>query len=221
MTFLELHSDDANPVRFGIEKQRTTIGRRKSCAVRLTDNAVSLVHAQIIFTMGEPFLEDLRSKNGTRLNGDTVLRQRLNDGDMIEIGNHRLRFRIEPEPADDAASDPAHAATARADSEPVASDTRSPLLVVLPNAQAEREFLNNRSLLDELGCEGTQIMAIVSRPYGHLLTHIAGEHEISVNGKIVAGQSYPLYVGDVIELGGLAFRFGNHSVEEAQSGKEG
>ena len=40
----------------------------------------------------EVYIEDLSSTNGTYIDGKLVKRQRLNDGDVIEIGNFRIQF---------------------------------------------------------------------------------------------------------------------------------
>jgi transcriptional regulator with GAF, ATPase, and Fis domain len=52
-------------------------------------------HAELHDVMGRWVLEDLDSKNGTRLNGVPVKRAALSDGDAIEIGHTFFLFRRE------------------------------------------------------------------------------------------------------------------------------
>src|SRR5262245_7036806 len=70
-----------------------TIGRLRDNTVMLDNPAVSGHHARI-FHDGERFvLEDLKSKNGTFVNGKVVLTRRtLQDGDVVIVGRHTLVF---------------------------------------------------------------------------------------------------------------------------------
>jgi len=69
------------------------IGRHPGCDVVIDDAAVSRQHAAITIAGNEAFIEDLRSRNGTRINGRVVVgRQRLDDGDEVSICDQRLRF---------------------------------------------------------------------------------------------------------------------------------
>ena len=43
-------------------------------------------------------VHDLDSTNGTRVNDRRVKRHVLEEGDVIQIGETRLEFRMEPEP---------------------------------------------------------------------------------------------------------------------------
>lgn len=73
--------------------ERTILGRHPRCEVVLDDGAISRRHAQILESHGSYFLEDLRSRNGTQLNGQAVRgRTELRDGDEIQICDFRLRF---------------------------------------------------------------------------------------------------------------------------------
>jgi hypothetical protein len=71
----------------------TTIGRLPDCEVVLTDRGASRRHAQIETKEGVATLIDLGSTNGTRLNGQTVQRRALADGDRITIGTTSIEYR--------------------------------------------------------------------------------------------------------------------------------
>ncbi len=68
------------------------IGRSSRCEVVVSDLAVSRRHARIIRDRDSYWIEDLRSANGTKLNGAPVERARLADGDELVVGSARFRF---------------------------------------------------------------------------------------------------------------------------------
>jgi pSer/pThr/pTyr-binding forkhead associated (FHA) protein len=65
---------------------------------------VSRLHAQIRLVGAEFWLEDVLSRNGTRLNGDAVgVQHRLASGDVIEVGEATITVYCEdgtPNPFD-------------------------------------------------------------------------------------------------------------------------
>lgn len=72
---------------FRINRVETVIGRSSSCDVWLDDSSVSRRHAKLTMTGTDVVLVDLESKNGTRCNGEQVMRPvKLKDGDKIQIG---------------------------------------------------------------------------------------------------------------------------------------
>lgn len=77
---------------YEIKKKKTGIGRSRKDAVCLDDPKVSRHHASIICDEQNYFIIDNSSLNGTFVNGKRIDEIRLNDGDVISIGNHRFRF---------------------------------------------------------------------------------------------------------------------------------
>lgn len=77
----------------------TTLGRSASNTIVVDDDFASGEHARIILEDGRWWLEDRRSRNGTRLN-DAAIDQRtiLTDGDVIGIGKYSYRVTLESEP---------------------------------------------------------------------------------------------------------------------------
>ena len=69
-----------------------TIGRKADNAVAIVDPVVSGHHARIVKVQAVFFLEDLKSINGTTINGRPIIRHQLRDADVITIGQHRLVF---------------------------------------------------------------------------------------------------------------------------------
>ena len=73
---------------FKIEDPQTTLGRSSKADMYVNDVGISRKHAQLITYGEEIFIEDLRSANGTFVNGAPVhQRQRLQDGDKITLGS--------------------------------------------------------------------------------------------------------------------------------------
>lgn len=69
-----------------------TIGRKADNTLVIEDPAVSGHHARIVKVQAVFFLEDLKSTNGTAINGRPITRHQLRDADVITIGQHRLVF---------------------------------------------------------------------------------------------------------------------------------
>ncbi len=75
----------------------TTIGRSRSCGVRLDDLAVSRNHAMLSRDGDQVTVKDLESSNGTFLNGARLGTEvELEDGDVVAIGETELVFRRVP-----------------------------------------------------------------------------------------------------------------------------
>jgi phosphoserine phosphatase RsbU/P len=73
--------------------ERTVLGRHPNCHVVFDNGAVSRHHAQILESHGSYYVEDLRSRNGTFLNGQPLEgRTELHDGDQIRLCDITLVF---------------------------------------------------------------------------------------------------------------------------------
>jgi hypothetical protein len=78
---------------FPLGRQPVVLGREESADVALQDPEMSRRHARVSWHEGSYVLEDLRSTNGTSLNG-VVIRapQQLSHGDRISVGQTVLEF---------------------------------------------------------------------------------------------------------------------------------
>lgn len=86
MAFLKLEKEDCPGQIIELTGERLIIGRHPNCEIVLDNAAVSRYHAQILVSHGHYFLEDLRSRNRTFLNGDLVEgRIELNEKDSIKV----------------------------------------------------------------------------------------------------------------------------------------
>lgn len=73
----------------------TSLGRSEVNTIQVNDHTVSSEHALITFREGHWWLEDLRSRNGTTLNGQLLSSAAvLTNGDLIGIGDELFRVEI-------------------------------------------------------------------------------------------------------------------------------
>ena len=72
---------------YRLEAGETLLGRASTATIRINDDGVSRRHARVIQLGGEVVIEDLKSANGTLVNGDLVESRKLRDGDKIRLGS--------------------------------------------------------------------------------------------------------------------------------------
>jgi len=71
------------------------VGRDRDCAIRIDAATVSRHHARIVVRPDETTIEDLKSKNGTQVNGRRLgQRVALADGDRIRVGSVTVTYRV-------------------------------------------------------------------------------------------------------------------------------
>jgi hypothetical protein len=75
------------------DRDRIVIGRAKEADLRLGDPNVSRRHAAIYVEDGVVMVEDLDSTNGTLVNGYPVSTTRLDENDILNIGNCKMSVR--------------------------------------------------------------------------------------------------------------------------------
>ena len=94
---VKLHGKGSRHIELTLET--LTIGRKPDNTLIIEDPAVSGHHARIVKVQAVFFLEDLKSTNGTAINGRPITRHQLRDADVISIGQHRLVFQEDSIPA--------------------------------------------------------------------------------------------------------------------------
>lgn len=74
-------------IRYVLNDSELLIGRHPDCAIRFDTGSLSRKHARVVKEGARCFLEDLASRNGTKVNGDPITeRVLLQDGDSVEFG---------------------------------------------------------------------------------------------------------------------------------------
>ncbi|MDR0227018.1 MAG: FHA domain-containing protein [Burkholderiaceae bacterium] len=206
MPTLVISIDGAVIKEVQLSKERTTLGRRPYNDIVIDNLAVSGEHAVLtIAEDGSVLIEDLRSTNGTYVNGQPVLRHALSHGDLLDIGRYKIRFVQQERSATRtalAAIAAASAALASAPStrparldEAVASSqfgitstgfdhTLPPSMAGLATRHAAIRMLNGHAagrevplvkIVTTLGKPGVAVAAITQKPHGFVLAQLEGE----------------------------------------------
>jgi two-component system, NtrC family, response regulator GlrR len=88
-----LQGPDAG-VCFESQGERVTLGTHKRCDMTLTDPAASRFNCEIALGGQGAVITDLESRNGTLVDGVSILSAHLVDGAVLTIGRTRIRFEL-------------------------------------------------------------------------------------------------------------------------------
>jgi len=226
MTKLIISIDGSVLREHPLDKARTTIGRLPENDIQLENLAISGKHAVIVSILGDDFLQDLDSTNGTFVNGQTIKKHRLVNGDLIGLGKYRLKYFTE-----------ATTGTRRAEAQLASRlDPGSQLAELLPAHEAggdkpgggqsvdtveemplgELEILSGRNAGQRLrltkarsviGRQVVHAAAIERRSDGYFIFHVDGVATPLLNGQVVDNHGQPLGDQDLIELAGVKMAF--------------
>lgn len=125
---LILSIDGVAVKEFILTAERTTIGRKATSSIQIDNLAVSGEHAVVTSLMNDSFIEDLNSTNGTFVNAKPIRRHLLHDGDIVEIGKHKLKFVQDNKDSSHANDYERTTAVRTASRFPEASEVAAPLL---------------------------------------------------------------------------------------------
>ena len=84
--------DGDAPQEYTFATGEVVIGRSPDCQIVLDDFGISRSHAKIIADEKGPRIVDLKSKNGTLVNGVPIIEAPLKDGDRILLGKLQFTF---------------------------------------------------------------------------------------------------------------------------------
>lgn len=100
LAYLVVQRSNAQGPRVGERlplRTMTAMGRDAGNDVVVNDEAASARHAIVELSDGAWWIEDQGSTNGTLLNGARIgRRERIRDGDVVDIGRVSLRFESAP-----------------------------------------------------------------------------------------------------------------------------
>jgi pSer/pThr/pTyr-binding forkhead associated (FHA) protein len=77
---------------FPVGSEPFAIGRDKSCVISIDDHLSSKFHARIIPKTDRVLVQDLESRNGTRVNEHRMVMQMLYPGDVVRVGRTCMIF---------------------------------------------------------------------------------------------------------------------------------
>jgi adenylate cyclase len=88
-----IYQDGESPQTYSFASGEVVIGRSPECQIVLRDFGISRTHAKVLVVEdGSCRILDLKSKNGTQVNGVPVVEAPLRDGDRILLGKFELTF---------------------------------------------------------------------------------------------------------------------------------
>lgn len=226
MARLILSLDGTVLKEFSLDRERTSIGRRPHSDIHIDNLAISGEHALITCSLGDAILQDLDSTNGTFVNGQTIKKHLLVDGDVIGLGKYRLKYFSEATTLTRRADvqDSLRRGIAGKPSAPgagsggaIAPQGQDVVTVLAPHLPlAELEILNGGNAGQRLqltktrsviGKPAVQAAAIDRRPGGYVLVHLAGGARPRLNDETVDDPERALADRDVIELAGVRMLF--------------
>lgn len=212
---LEFSFNSSKLGEFPLNKEVMTIGRKEDNDIRIENLAVSGHHAKLLTIFEDSFLEDLNSTNGTFVNGKSINKHPLRNGDVIVIGKHELRY------INDSASmgdDGEKTVLIRRKPEP--ETEQQAYSMTPPNIEKARlQILNGKSAGKELplvkesvklGKTGGEIVQINKRPDGHFIVHLdqsANKSSPLINGESIGSRAIKLHNHDVIEINRLKIEY--------------
>jgi len=77
-------------------KNSLLVGRRESCDIVLRFSNVSAHHCELNLKDGYWFAKDLKSRNGTKVNGVRITERCLEPGDVLAVAKHKYEVQYSP-----------------------------------------------------------------------------------------------------------------------------
>lgn len=188
-----------------LSKERTALGRRPYNDIVIEHLAVSGEHAAFLMQYGTVVVEDLKSTNGTFVNGRAVKKQQLQNGDTLEIGKCKIRFESEVEFEKTMLVSPAKMPVAVHAPVPAAPELLGSIKVLTGPAGGREMALTK--VVTTVGKPGISIAAITRRPHHFVVHYVEGPDRPLLNGVILSAEPVALKHGDQIELAGTKMQF--------------
>ena len=179
-----------------LSKDRTSLGRRPYNDIVIDNLAISGEHAVLQMSGNEVYVEDLNSTNGTYINGKTVKKQLLQNGDFVEVGKYRIQY------VSEAGVEPMRAAALA----PSGSANVHTSIKVMSGPAAGREVPLIK-VVTTLGKPGIAVAAITNRAQVFEIAHVEGGDRAILNGVPIGTEAVALKNGDMFELAGTTMQF--------------
>jgi hypothetical protein len=185
-----------------LQKDRTTLGRHPDNDI-VFDNMVVSGHHCIFDLRGlaDVFIEDLRSTNGTYINGQMVKRQQLHDGEVIAIGNFRIQFLTASERPS------GFSETAAMKFDPLGMPARSHAVFQVLNGSSQGLEMPVVKAVTTFGKPGISVVSVSHRRDGYYVAHLDGASQPILNGDAIGAQPVLLSNHDVLELASTRMLF--------------
>lgn len=179
------------------------IGHDPSCAIHIDSLALEAQHARLHTSGSTSTLVDLGTDAGTFVNEQKTTEHELQDGDVIQVGKHTLKFAFEeptfaslPQEPEPAAPQPLESAVSQ----------RQGWLQILTGANLGKT-LNLSKPLTNLGKPGVATAVIARRNDGYFISHLEGKVAPRVGDESIADKTWKLEDGDIIQIGNVKMQF--------------
>jgi hypothetical protein len=96
---LTISNGDAAGRIIPLTESEYSIGRQRDNQIQISDLGISGYHARVFRTADGYAIEDLKSRNGTWINGGRIFNATLRNGDQLRLGATDLKFEVLFEPA--------------------------------------------------------------------------------------------------------------------------
>lgn len=194
-----------------LENHRTTLGRKSHNNIVLDSIVVSGEHCVFeLHDVDEVIVEDLKSTNGTYINGRAIKsRQLLRDNDLITIGNFNLLYRVDPVPAAGLAVPSTMTMSLASLASLGLPGTSASLLASIQLLSGLSTGLEVPLLkaVTTFGHASGTVVAISHRRSGYYVAHMTGKTLPLLNGKPLGEEAQSLAHGDVLNLAGDEMKF--------------
>jgi hypothetical protein len=160
--------DDGRHTRELLLAGRMIVGRDPACEISHGDPRLSRRHAEFDVTPDGVRVRDLQSRNGIRVNGETVDEALLKPGDSVQIAHLVLQFvegdaAVAPPPAARTSADEGPAFPAGT-TQPMSEDDRTRVLAASAAAARAGPLVVREGLLDERTVNASPPSGIVAAP---------------------------------------------------------
>ncbi len=193
-----------------LEKDRTTLGRKPDNDI-VFDNMVVSGHHCVFELQGlaDVYIQDLDSTNGTYVNGQMVHRHKLLDGEVVAIGNFRIKYLA-------SSGDTGHMATTTINLDVTGLQKRNAVFQVVNGSSAGMEMPVVKAV-STFGTPGVSMVVVTHRRDGYYIAHLGGASRPTLNSEPIGAQAMLLANHDVLELAGTRMLFQLREAEQPQS----
>lgn len=210
--------DGAIVREYPVNSDSISVGRKHGNDVQINDMTVSGRHALVSTLVGNTYVEDLGSTNGTLVNGRKVRKLLLKHGDVIQVGTHQLTYFLEEkadyEPTMFLRAEVAETQIIPADGDFGPDIKGMPLAGVrILNGPLAKKVLELRKPFNTLGYKGIKMAMITRSNIGYVIIAVKshkGKRATDVpliNGKALGPEACPLQEHDILEIAGFQMEF--------------
>ena len=91
--YITIEHNNRVVAEYVLQPGKVTIGRALRSDIRIESRFVSREHCRILTTASASVIEDLQSQNGLMIRGQRASVHRLQNGDVIQIGEYYITYR--------------------------------------------------------------------------------------------------------------------------------